>query len=91
MRIAVSRCRLVSTQSERQISASAETVNESLMTLLNSNWAAVTTTEHWIEAVEAGHTLTRGNLAESAIEGRSGSGAKTVRPVRPAISIISAP
>jgi hypothetical protein len=43
------------------------------MTVLNSNWAAVTTTEQWIDAVEAGDTLARGNLAESAIEGRSSS------------------
>jgi nicotinamidase-related amidase len=54
-------------------SASAATVHETLMTVLNSNWAAVTTTEQWIDAVEAGDTLARGNLAESAIEGRSSS------------------
>ena len=54
-------------------SASAETVHETLMTLLNSNWAAVTTTDQWVEAIEAGHVLNRGNLAESAINGRSQS------------------
>lgn len=53
--------------------ASAETVHETMMTLLNSNWAAVTTTDEWIDAVAAGDTLERGNLAESAIAGRSGS------------------
>lgn len=52
-------------------SASAQTVHETLMTLLDSNWAAVTTTEQWIDAVEAGDTLSRGNLAESAIAGRN--------------------
>ncbi len=54
-------------------SASAETVHETLMALLNSNWAAVTTTEQWIEAVGAGQSLDRGNLAESALAGRNNS------------------
>lgn len=53
--------------------ASAQTVHETLMTLLNSNWAAVATTAQWIDAVAAGDVLARGNLAESAIAGRSGS------------------
>lgn len=54
-------------------SASAQTVHETLMAVLHSNWAAVTTTEQWIAAVEAGDELSRGNLAESAITGRNGS------------------
>lgn len=41
------------------------------MTLLGSNWAAVTTTDAWIAAVQAGTTLLRSNLAESAMAGRS--------------------
>ena len=51
--------------------ASAEQVHETLMALLNSNWAAVATTGAWIDAVEAGTTLPRGNLVESAVAGRS--------------------
>lgn len=52
-------------------SASAAQVHETLMTLLNSNWAAVTTTDAWIEAVRAGTSLAKSNLAESARTGRS--------------------
>jgi nicotinamidase-related amidase len=54
-------------------SASAAVVHETLMTLLHSNWAAVTTTDRWVEAVAAGSPLARGNLAESAIAGRHGA------------------
>ncbi|GGI08715.1 isochorismatase family protein [Egicoccus halophilus] len=53
-------------------SASAETVHETLMALLHSNWAAVTPTDRWLEAVEAGAALERGNLVESALAGRDG-------------------
>jgi nicotinamidase-related amidase len=52
-------------------SASAAQVHETLMTLLNSNWAAVALTDAWVGAVEAGTTLPRGNLVESATAGRS--------------------
>jgi nicotinamidase-related amidase len=52
-------------------SASAAQVHETLMTLLNSNWAAVATTADWISAVQAGTTLSGSNLAESAMAGRS--------------------
>lgn len=56
-------------------SASAAQVHETLMTLLNSNWAAVTTTDSWVGAVQAEATLSRGNLVESAMAGRaSGAG-----------------
>ena len=50
-------------------SASAEQVHETVMTLLASNWAAVATTDAWIDAVEAGTTLPRGDLVESAMAG----------------------
>jgi hypothetical protein len=46
-------------------------VHETVMTLLSSNWAAVATTDAWIDAVQAGATLPRSNLAESAMAGRS--------------------
>ena len=52
-------------------SASAAQVHETLMAVLNSNWAAVTTTDAWIDAIESGTTLPRGNLVESAIAGRA--------------------
>ena len=52
-------------------SASAAQVHETVMTLLSSNWAAVATTDAWIDAVQAGTTLPRSNLAESAMAGRS--------------------
>jgi nicotinamidase-related amidase len=52
-------------------SASAAQVHETVMTLLNSNWAAVATTADWIDAVQTGTTLSSSNLAESAMAGRS--------------------
>ena len=55
-------------------SASAAQVHETLMAVLNSNWAAVTTTDAWIDAIESGTTLPRGNLVESAIAGRAAAG-----------------
>ncbi|GAB3632780.1 cysteine hydrolase family protein [Microbacterium shaanxiense] len=50
-------------------SASAETVHTTLMTLLNSSWAAVAPTDAWVEALETGAVLRRGNLPESAALG----------------------
>jgi nicotinamidase-related amidase len=52
-------------------SSSAAQVHETLMALLNSNWAAVATTASWVEAMKAGSTLPGGNLAESAMAGRA--------------------
>ena len=52
-------------------SASASEVHETLMAVLNSNWAAVATTEQWTAALEAGTTLPAGNLVESAMNGRA--------------------
>lgn len=52
-------------------SASAQQVHQTLMTLLNSNWAAVTTTQNWVDALEHGAALTGGNLVESAMAGRA--------------------
>jgi nicotinamidase-related amidase len=52
-------------------SSTAAQVHETLMTVLSSNWAAVATTDAWVAAVQAGTTLPRNNLAESAVAGRS--------------------
>ncbi len=56
---------------ERRRFASAAQVHETLMTPLNSSWAAVATTDAWIDAVRAGTSLPKSNLVESAITGRS--------------------
>ncbi|PMC62760.1 isochorismatase [Corynebacterium xerosis] len=47
-------------------SASAQQVHETLMALLNSNFAAVATTGDWAAAVAAGEALVGSNLVESA-------------------------
>ncbi|MFF0284237.1 isochorismatase family protein [Rhodococcus aetherivorans] len=52
---------------------SAQSLHTTLMVLLQSNFAAVTTTTQWIEAVQSGSTLPKSNLVESALEGRSAS------------------
>ncbi|WP_031512387.1 isochorismatase family protein [Corynebacterium glutamicum] len=52
-------------------SAPAKQVHETIMALLNSNWAAVTTTEGWIEAVSSKTALEGDNLIESAARGRN--------------------
>jgi hypothetical protein len=37
--------------------------------LLHSNWAAVSTTEAWAAAVEAGEALAKSDLGSSAVAG----------------------
>ncbi|MDN3244900.1 MULTISPECIES: cysteine hydrolase family protein [unclassified Streptomyces] len=49
--------------------ASAQQVHETLMTLLHSNWAAVTTTDKWSSAVTDGDRLTKSDLVTSALQG----------------------
>ena len=49
--------------------ADAETVHTTLMTLLHSNFAAVTTTGAWIDALKAGTALPKSNLVTSAMTG----------------------
>ncbi|MBB3049755.1 nicotinamidase-related amidase [Prauserella isguenensis] len=49
--------------------ADAETVHTTLMTLLNSNWAAVASTSDWIRALEARQPLPKGDLGSSAVDG----------------------
>lgn len=53
---------------------SAQQVHETLMVLLNSNFAAVATTAEWTAAVEQGQPLPVSNLAVSAVQGREASG-----------------
>lgn len=50
-------------------SADARTVHGTLMALLNSNFAAVSTTEAWTEALAAGASLPKDNLPSSATRG----------------------
>lgn len=47
----------------------AKTVHTTLMALLNSNFAAVATTEHWSQAAQTGVPLEKSNLVESAAGG----------------------
>lgn len=50
---------------------SAQQVHETLMVLLHSNWAAVTDTATWIEAVSAHQPLDKSDLGTSAVQGQS--------------------
>ena len=52
-------------------SASAQQVHETLMAVLNSNFAAVATSDAWAAAVKAGETLPGRDIAASAIQGRA--------------------
>lgn len=49
---------------------SAKQVHETIMTILNSNFAAVTTTEAWASAVKDGVEPPMSNLVESALQGQ---------------------
>jgi len=55
-------------------SATAETVHEVLMTLLNSSWASVADTGAWVAAVAAGESLVGSDLAGSAAAGAVAAG-----------------
>lgn len=48
----------------------ARQVHETLMTLLHSNFAAVGTTDEWIEALAGGQKLPGSDLGTSAVQGR---------------------
>ncbi|MDQ0678601.1 nicotinamidase-related amidase [Arthrobacter pascens] len=50
-------------------SADAKTVHTTLLTLLNSNWAAVSTTDAWADALQAQQALRKSDLGSSAIAG----------------------
>lgn len=49
--------------------ADAKTVHTTLMTLLNSNFAAVATTEAWTDAIAGGSPLAKDDLGSSAVHG----------------------
>ena len=49
--------------------ADAKTVHTTLLALLNSNWAAVGTTDAWTAALDAGQALKRSDLGSSAMAG----------------------
>lgn len=50
-------------------SVTAETVHTTLMTLLNSNFAAVGSTTAWLQALSSGVALSGSDLGSSAIQG----------------------
>ncbi|MBD0862572.1 isochorismatase family protein [Gordonia sp. zg691] len=52
----------------------AEQVHNTLTAILNSNFAAVATTDEWIEATTAGSALAKDNLVASALEGQNSFG-----------------
>ncbi|WP_427017306.1 isochorismatase family protein [Pseudarthrobacter sp. P1] len=49
----------------------AQQLHETLLVLLQSNFAAVATTNDWERAVQAGSTLPKGDLGSSAMQGRA--------------------
>ena len=49
--------------------ADAKTVHTTLLTLLHSNWAAVSTTHAWAVALEARQALEKSDLGSSAVDG----------------------
>lgn len=51
--------------------ASARQVHETLMTLLHSNWAAVTTTDTWASTISGDDRLRKNDLVTSAAQGRA--------------------
>jgi nicotinamidase-related amidase len=52
-------------------SVSAEQLHNTLMVLLNSNFAAVSDTRSWIQAARAGTELPKSDLGTSAMQGRA--------------------
>ncbi|OAV60495.1 isochorismatase family protein [Enteractinococcus helveticum] len=48
----------------------AQQVHETLMTILHSNFAAVTTTDAWMTAIKDGAETPMSNLVESAVQGK---------------------
>ncbi len=53
---------------------SAQALHETLMVLLHSNFAAVATTDDWVDAVRAGESLPKSDLGTSATRGRAAFG-----------------
>lgn len=50
---------------------SAEQLHDTLLVLLQSNFAAVATTDAWVDAVESGQALVKSDLGTSAMQGRA--------------------
>ena len=50
---------------------SAEQLHDTLLVLLQSNFAAVATTDAWVAAVESGQALPKSDLGTSAMQGRA--------------------
>ncbi|OIJ69773.1 cysteine hydrolase family protein [Streptomyces mangrovisoli] len=50
--------------------ASARQIHETLMTLLHSNWAAVTTTDAWTKTVTTDDRTPHSDIVTSAVQGR---------------------
>ncbi|MFV0433957.1 MAG: hypothetical protein ACK5LO_08265 [Leucobacter sp.] len=48
---------------------SAQQVHATVLTLLHSNWAAVATTDAWIDALAASDALPKSDLGTSAVHG----------------------
>lgn len=55
--------------------AQARDIHETLMVLLNSNFAAVASTDQWLAALESGESLPKSSLGESAAQGAAAFGA----------------
>ena len=53
---------------------SADQLHETLLVLLHSNFAAVATTDDWVDAVRAGKALPKNDLGTSATRGRAAFG-----------------
>ena len=49
----------------------AQQLHETLMVLLNSNFAAVASTDDWAHAVKSGTALPKGDLGTSAVQGHA--------------------
>jgi nicotinamidase-related amidase len=58
-------------------SVSAQQVHETLMVLLQSNFAAVATTPDWAAAAAGGAVLPKGDLGSSAVQGREAQSVST--------------
>lgn len=52
-------------------SASAQQVHETLLAVLHSNWAAVSDTAAWQQAIVSGTALPKSDLGTSAVQGRA--------------------
>jgi nicotinamidase-related amidase len=61
-------------------SVDAETVHTTLMTLLHSNWAAVASTDAWVQALNARQSMPGSDLGSSAVAGAQQHATVASRP-----------